>query len=87
MGTVVTGRPTFEFAQLGPRPPRRVQVSQPVYERLRATYDFSASFLVDLKGKGSTTAYTLLGRRSADDRAVSGAGSPDIESRPTVAAG
>jgi hypothetical protein len=23
MGTVVTGRPTFEFAQLGPRPPRR----------------------------------------------------------------
>jgi len=66
--------------------PGSIQVSQPVYERLRATYDFSASYLVDLKGKGSTTAHTLLGRRSADDRAVSGAGPPDIEARPTVAA-
>ena len=66
--------------------PGSIQVSQPVYVRLRDTYDFSESYVVDLKGKGSTTAHTLLGRRSADDRAVSGAGSPDIEARPTVAA-
>jgi hypothetical protein len=58
-----------------------------VYERLRATYDFSGSYVVDLKGKGSTTAHTLLGRKSTLGPAVSEAAPPDSEMVATVALG
>jgi class 3 adenylate cyclase len=67
--------------------PGIIQVSHPVYERLRATYDFSGSYVVELKGKGSTTAHTLLGRKSTYGPAVSEAAPPESEMVPTVARG
>jgi class 3 adenylate cyclase len=67
--------------------PGSIQVSHPVYERLRAMYDFSGSYVVDLKGKGSTTAHTLLGRKSSLGPAVSEAAPPDSEMVATVALG
>jgi hypothetical protein len=50
-------------------------------------YDFSGSYVVDLKGKGSTTAHTLLGRKSTYGRAVSEAAPPDSEMVAMVARG
>jgi len=45
--------------------PGRVQVTHTVYERLRETFDFEARGLVDIKGKGPTPTYFLVGRSSA----------------------
>ncbi len=47
--------------------PGRVQVSAGTYERLRERYAFEPRHGVDLKGKGPTEAWFLLGRRSASD--------------------
>jgi class 3 adenylate cyclase len=51
----------------GAATPGSIQVSEAVYRRLRGRYGFSAPYVVDLKGKGATTAHTLVGRASADD--------------------
>ena len=57
--------------------PGQVQVSETVYDRLRATYEFSASYELDLKGKGSTTAYELLGPAPTGVPVTSPAATPD----------
>jgi class 3 adenylate cyclase len=54
----------------------RIQVSEPVFERLRTRYSFSEPKVIDLKGKGPTRTWFLLGR------AVSG--EPEL---PDVASG
>jgi class 3 adenylate cyclase len=42
--------------------PGRIQVTEPVAERLRSRYEFSEPRLVDLKGKGPTPVRFLLAR-------------------------
>ena len=44
--------------------PGRVQVSQAVMERLRGVYTFEDRGLIDVKGKGLSPAYFLVGRRT-----------------------
>ncbi len=43
--------------------PGRIQVTEGVYERLRADYDFEARGEVEVKGKGRLKTYLLTGRR------------------------
>jgi class 3 adenylate cyclase len=45
--------------------PGRIQVSEPVAQRLQDRYEFSEPRLVDLKGKGPTAVRFLVARRSA----------------------
>jgi len=45
--------------------PGRVQVSHAVMERLRGSFRFEARGLVDVKGKGPTPTWFLVGRREA----------------------
>jgi class 3 adenylate cyclase len=45
--------------------PGRVQVSHAVMERLRGSFRFEARGLVDVKGKGPTPTWFLVGRRAA----------------------
>lgn len=54
----------------GAATPGSIQVSDAVYQRLSGKYVFSAPYVVDLKGKGATTARMLVSRAPADDRAV-----------------
>jgi class 3 adenylate cyclase len=42
--------------------PGSIQVSDGVHDRLIGNYAFSEPYMVELKGKGATTAYRLLGR-------------------------
>jgi class 3 adenylate cyclase len=42
--------------------PGSIQVSKAVHDRLCESYAFSEPYVLDLKGKGATTAHTLLGR-------------------------
>lgn len=42
-----------------------IQVSEPVYQRLREAFAFEARGQIEVKGKGPLTAYLLLGRRPA----------------------
>jgi class 3 adenylate cyclase len=46
--------------------PGSIQVSEAVHDRLIGNYAFSEPYVVDLKGKGATTAHTLLGRIPAE---------------------
>ena len=41
--------------------PNRIQVSEPVAETLRGSFDLEPQGTVDLKGKGETKAYLLRG--------------------------
>jgi class 3 adenylate cyclase len=50
--------------------PGNIQVSEAVHDRLIGNYAFSEPYLVDLKGKGATTAYRLLGRMAMEDSLV-----------------
>jgi adenylate cyclase len=50
--------------------PGTVQVSEAVYDRLSGNYAFSGPFVVFLKGKGATTARSLLCRARATNGAV-----------------
>ncbi|HSJ71144.1 MAG TPA: adenylate/guanylate cyclase domain-containing protein [Acidimicrobiia bacterium] len=43
--------------------PSRTLVSEPLYERLRDRFEFSAAVVVDVKGKGPTPARFLVSRR------------------------
>jgi class 3 adenylate cyclase len=45
--------------------PGRINVSEPVYLRLRDTFDFEPRGMIDLKGKGPTSAYFLKARLPA----------------------
>ncbi len=47
--------------------PGRIQVSEPVFERLRDRYEFSEPQVVDLKGKGPTRTWFLLGRAASGE--------------------
>jgi class 3 adenylate cyclase len=51
--------------------PGRVQVSHAVRERLRGSFRFEARGLVDVKGKGPTPTWFLVGRRETAGAAVS----------------
>jgi guanylate cyclase len=44
-------------------PPRTIQVTQRVYERLRHAYELHPRGTIDVKGKGPMHAYLLTGRR------------------------
>jgi adenylate cyclase len=50
--------------------PGSIQVSEAVHDRLIGNYAFSEPYVVDLKGKGATTAYRLLGRTPTEDSPV-----------------
>jgi class 3 adenylate cyclase len=43
--------------------PARIQVTHNVYERLRGSYELHARGMVEVKGKGPTATYLLVGRR------------------------
>lgn len=47
--------------------PGSIQVSDAVHDRLCGNYAFRGPYVVDLKGKGLTTAHSLLGSGSATD--------------------
>jgi class 3 adenylate cyclase len=49
--------------------PGSIQVSEAVHDRLIGNYAFSEPYLVDLKGKGTTTAHRLLGRTPTEGSA------------------
>jgi len=59
--------------------PGRVHVSHPVMERLRGVYAFEGRGLIDVKGKGPTETYFLVGPRS---EAIASVPPPMRESRP-----
>jgi class 3 adenylate cyclase len=46
-------------------PPGRIQVSEPIAAALGEAFEVEARGEVELKGKGSTTAYFLIGRRKS----------------------
>ena len=46
-------------------PPGRIQVSELCADALRASFDLEPRGAVELKGKGSTEAYFLVGRRTS----------------------
>ena len=50
--------------------PGSIQVSEAVHDRLIGNYAFSEPYVVDLKGKGATTAHRLLGRTPMQGFAV-----------------
>jgi class 3 adenylate cyclase len=50
--------------------PGSIQVSEAVHDRLIGNYAFSEPYMVDLKGKGATTAHRLLGRTPMEDSPV-----------------
>jgi class 3 adenylate cyclase len=54
--------------------PGRVQVTHAVYERLLGDFEFEARGLVDIKGKGPTPTYFLVGRSGQATRVDAGAG-------------
>jgi adenylate cyclase len=49
--------------------PGTIQVSERTYERLRDRYELRARGTIDIKGKGPTTTYLLVGRRRREPRA------------------
>ena len=51
--------------------PGRIQVTEPVYQRLRDRYEFEYRGIIDVKGKGPMPTYFLVGGRSP------GVGSPE----------
>lgn len=69
-GDTVNTASRFESAAA----PGSILVSHVVYQRLSATHAFSKPRVVELKGKGATTAHTLLGRLPTAGRV--GAGQP-----------
>jgi adenylate cyclase len=46
--------------------PRRIQVTETVFERLRSGYQFEARGDIDIKGKGRLRTYLLTGRLLPD---------------------
>jgi class 3 adenylate cyclase len=58
--------------------PGRVQVTHAVMERLRGAFDFEPRGLIDVKGKGPTPTYFLLGRTGTE------AGGSDATSKRTA---
>jgi len=49
--------------------PGTIQVTERTYERLRDRYELRARGTIDIKGKGPTTTYVLVGRRRREPRA------------------
>ena len=41
-----------------------IQVSEPVYQRLRGEFVFESRGQIEIKGKGPVTTYLLLGRKT-----------------------
>lgn len=56
--------------------PDSIQVTAPVYQRLRDRYEFQPRGTIQVKGMGPTPTWLLLGRRGAPARARSRAGEP-----------
>jgi adenylate cyclase len=46
--------------------PGRIQVTETVFERLRATYGFEPRGEVEIKGKGPLRTYLLTGRLASE---------------------
>jgi class 3 adenylate cyclase len=63
-------------------PPRAIQVTQRVYERLRHAYDLRPRGTIHVKGKGPMDVYLLIGRRRGQHAAPPSA---TLESLPHVA--
>jgi class 3 adenylate cyclase len=47
-------------------PPGAIQVTERVQQRLRPAYELDSRGPIDVKGKGTVTAYLLMGRRGRD---------------------
>jgi class 3 adenylate cyclase len=65
-------------------PPGSIHVSEAVYQRLSARYLFSEPYVVQLKGKGPTSARILRGRRQLTRASAAGLQAPSLTTTGTV---